>query len=355
MSGISAIQLTSKLRNIVPPGPDIGGQGSGSRVEELDDAAQSGQRLGLDIARELLARVSLAAAPRVETPRGEPPADIAAARHRREIVELTEHAGAGEPLQDAKREAGAAHATARQAERRVRGPAVALEHLGRRQRFVRRCRRSVQVGVLPFEGAVDGERRRRGLVHDSTAERVVRAAMRSRVEYPSVNQPYTGRNAARVIPATGANRPPRKARCRPQFEGFRLLLARTLNRQPEALFSGRQVSAREEEFATRPVQLGRVPAFERGLCVHEALVNGQEPFVDAAGDGKHLGEQREKCRPNEAGADRLLHRQAVLQLIDAFGGAAERRQRRPLERAPPLGFLLQLVHRATARRSRRPC
>ena len=95
--------------------PDIGGQRTGSWVEELDDAAQSGQRLGLDVVCELFARVSLAPVSRVETPRGEPTPDVAAARHRREIVELAEHAGAGEPLQDAKGEAGAAYSTARQA------------------------------------------------------------------------------------------------------------------------------------------------------------------------------------------------------------------------------------------------
>ena len=40
---------------------------------------------------------------------------------------------------------------------------------------------------------------------------------------------------------------------------------------------------------------------------------------------------------------RLLNGQAVVQLVDPLGGPAQRGERGPLERAAPLGFLLQFV------------
>ena len=103
------------------------------------------------------------------------------------------------------------------------------------------------------------------------------------------------------------------------------------------------IAGRAQQFPAHAVQLGEIAALERRLRVGEAFVDGLEPLVDAAGAQQHVGEQREKGRAHEAGADRLLHGQAVLQLVDAFGGPAERRERRALERAAPFGFLLQLV------------
>ena len=50
----------------------------------------------------------------------------------------------------------------------------------------------------------------------------------------------------------------------------------------------------------------------------EALVDGAQPFVDAVRAGEHLGEQREEGRADEAGPDRLLDGEAVLQLVDAL-------------------------------------
>ena len=160
MSGISTIQLTSRLRNIVPPSVQTSAESvpvRGSRNLMTRRSRVSGA--GSTSRAELLARVGLAARVGAEAPRGQPAADVAAARDRRQVVELAEQAGARQALQHAEAEAAAADATAREAERRMaRACAVAMQsHLGCGRGFWARggCDRvRVQERVLVLERRV---------------------------------------------------------------------------------------------------------------------------------------------------------------------------------------------------------
>ena len=196
MRGISTIQLTSRLRNIVPPSVQTSAERSPVlRVEELDDAAQAREWLRFDVpSRSCSDRIGVAAAARVEPPRGQPSADVAAAGDRGQVVELVEHAGARQALEHAEAEAATAHATTRQAERRMAGLRRAAAgspraSVGGRLRRDLRVHCRVQERILVREHAIDGQRRRLVLGHGPISARVVRAATRSRVVCPSVNQP----------------------------------------------------------------------------------------------------------------------------------------------------------------------
>ncbi len=127
------------------------------RIQESDEAAQPEERRGFDrlttgwldavIYRsgQLLTRVRLAAIPRTHAPGRQPSAGIPAARHGGEIVEAAEHARAREALQHTEREAGAAHAAARQTKRGVLGLLMPAKHCRLGRNVVRR-RRSVRGG-----------------------------------------------------------------------------------------------------------------------------------------------------------------------------------------------------------------
>ncbi len=62
--------------------PDVGREEPCSRIEKLDDAAQSRDWFGLDVPRQLLGWVGLTAFVRVLPPRTEPSANVAAAGDR---------------------------------------------------------------------------------------------------------------------------------------------------------------------------------------------------------------------------------------------------------------------------------
>ena len=64
--------------------------------------------------------------------------------------------------------------------------------------------------------------------------------------------------------------------------------------------------------------------------------------------------KREECGADKPGSDRLLHGEAVFQLVDPFGGLAKRCEGDALKGAAPFGFLLELVLARQRDRSRRP-
>ena len=118
---------------------------------------------------------------------------------------------------------------------------------------------------------------------------------------------------------------------------FACCSTRARDGEAQALFGAAHRRRHErQQLTAHAMQLGQISALERPLRVREAFVDGQETFVDAPRAREQLGEEGEKRRADEAGSDRLLHRQAVLQLVDALGGPAERGEGSALERRGPI-------------------
>ena len=144
-------------------GPGIGREGPQPRRQEVAVGAQLLQLGGLGESFVPCDRVAAALGEGVEdglivalvkAPGRQPAADVAAARHRRQIMEMSQQPVGGESLQDAERKGGAADATAGEAERGSRNrqtvnALIKLEHI-RRRRAVRDAR-IAGCHLLPFD------------------------------------------------------------------------------------------------------------------------------------------------------------------------------------------------------------
>src|SRR5205085_4754749 len=107
-------------------GPGIGRKGPQPRHQEVAVGAQLLKLGGLGESCVPCDRVAAALGEGVEdglivalvkAPGRQPAADVAAARHRRQIMEMPQQPVGGKSLQDAERKGGAADAAAREAER----------------------------------------------------------------------------------------------------------------------------------------------------------------------------------------------------------------------------------------------
>ena len=219
MSGTSTIQFTSRLRNIVPPSVQTSAESRpGSRIEELDDAAQPRHRLGLEVAAELRAGSSIAA--------GDARGSATPSASRRCSRRPTLSTGS-RTCRAGRRAPGPAARPARSCRCGRRRPT------GRARRGPRaRGDRTTSTGgaAAPTASAAPGSGCRKAysssrtrstssgasaVRHDLMRASVAAAATRSLVPCPSVNQPKTGASTARAFVApAGAGEQPRQARWR---------------------------------------------------------------------------------------------------------------------------------------------
>src|SRR5690606_19490960 len=91
------------------------------------------------------------------------------------------------------------------------------------------------------------------------------------------------------------------------------------------------------------MQLGEIAAFSGSFCIREALVDGAQSLVQAAGESVQVREDREECRADEAGSDRLLDGEAVHEQVDSFIQSSDGGECRSLERSAPLSLLRKSV------------